>query len=198
MRTRLAEDTLFTVEGVKTEVAAAGGIIPYQTIYYCSPAVSSSTGTLAAMVSPLAFWCPFVCAKLHIHYAGEHTESLQVLVGLWLALLFMSLAHIAEVYLTSAMGTLAHNLKLPPRLAGVTLLAWANGAPDIAANIAAMRSGNIRMALGSAIGAGMFVTCLIAGRLAHMARSMRVKGAMVCFHPTEILVNHVHLFHPVC
>lgn len=109
--------------------------------------------------------------------------TLQVVLGLWLAVLFMSLAHVAEVYLTSAMGTLAQNLKLPPRLAGVTLLAWANGAPDISANVAAMRAGNIRMALGSAIGAGLFVTCLIGGRLAHMARSMRVKGAMVrCCH----------------
>eukprot|EP00892_Ulva_mutabilis_P008224 jgi/Ulvmu1/5774/UM025_0028.1 len=128
-----------------------GGLIPYQSIYYCSPALTSRVGTFVALI----------------------------LVALWLAVLFMSLAHVAEAYLTPAMGTLAQNLKLTPRLAGVTLLAWANGAPDISANVAAMRSGHIRMALGSAIGAGLFVTCLIGGRLVHMARSMRVKGAMV-------------------
>jgi solute carrier family 24 (sodium/potassium/calcium exchanger), member 6 len=98
---------------------------------------------------------------------------------LWLATLFMSLSHIAESYLTPAMETVSQSLKLPPRLAGVTLLAWANGAPDVSANIAAMRAGRINMALGSAVGSGMFVTCLVGGRLAYIANGLRVRGAMV-------------------
>ena len=50
----------------------------------------------------------------------------------------------------------------------VLQLAWANGAPDVAADIAAMRTKRVDMALGSALGAGMFVTCLVGGQLARI------------------------------
>jgi Ca2+/Na+ antiporter len=105
--------------------------------------------------------------------------SPQAVGAIWLGTLCLTLGHVAEEYLSPAMDALAQNLSLPPRLAGVTLLAWANGAPDISANIAAMRSGKTNMALGSAIGAGLFVTCLVVGRLTKLARSLPVKGATV-------------------
>jgi solute carrier family 24 (sodium/potassium/calcium exchanger), member 6 len=93
--------------------------------------------------------------------------------------LFSNLGHVADAFLTPAMKRISTTFSIPPRLAGVTLLAWANGAPDMSANIAAMRAKRVNMALGSAMGAGMFVTCLIGGQIVRMGNGVRVGGAMV-------------------
>jgi solute carrier family 24 (sodium/potassium/calcium exchanger), member 6 len=98
---------------------------------------------------------------------------------IWLSVIFSNLGHVAETYLLPAMERVSTSLSIPPRLAGVTLLAWANGAPDLSANIAAMRAKRVDMALGSAMGAGMFVTCLVGGQLVRMGNGIRVGGAMV-------------------
>lgn len=44
---------------------------------------------------------------------------------------------------------ISQDLGLPPRLAGVTLLALGNGAPDISSVIAAVKTGQSQMALGA-------------------------------------------------
>jgi uncharacterized membrane protein YfcA len=108
-------------------------------------------------------------------------SELQVALLTWLAVLFANLGYIAEAFLTPTMERVSSALSLPPRLAGVTLLAWANGAPDVSANVAAMRAKRVDMALGSALGAGMFVTCLVGGQLARICNGIHVGGAMVCF-----------------
>lgn len=59
-------------------------------------------------------------------------------------------------------------------------LAWANGAPDVSADVAAMRAKRVNMALGSALGAGMFVTCLVGPQLTRLCNGIQVRGAMVC------------------
>ena len=111
---------------------------------------------------------------------------MQVTLAAALATLFASLSHVAEAYLSPAMERVSAALRVPPRLAGVTLLAWANGAPDLAANVAAMRAGRINMALGAALGAGMFVTCVVGGELARMCNGVRVGAAMARLPPRSI------------
>jgi solute carrier family 24 (sodium/potassium/calcium exchanger), member 6 len=104
---------------------------------------------------------------------------MQAALLVWLAVLFANLGHVAEAFLTPTMERVSAALRVPPRLAGVTLLAWANGAPDLSANVAAMRANRVDMALGSALGAGMFVTCLVGGSLARVCNGIKVGGAMV-------------------
>jgi hypothetical protein len=115
-------------------------------------------------------------------HAPHRQGTLQVVMLVWLAVLFANLGHIAEAFLTPTMERVSSALHVPPRLSGVTLLAWANGAPDLSANVAAMRAKRIDMALGSALGAGMFVTCLVGGQLAQMCNGIKVGGAMVCLY----------------
>ena len=106
--------------------------------------------------------------------------DMQVVLVIWLGGLFMNLSHIAEVYLAPVLLRLSGQLKCPPRLTAVTFLAWANEAPDMSANIAAIRRGRYQMALGSCVGAGMLVVCGIGGLLVRMAKGkMKIGGSMV-------------------
>jgi sodium/potassium/calcium exchanger 6 len=65
-----------------------------------------------------------------------------------LALLFRLMARTADGFLSATLSQLSQDLGLPPRLAGVTLLALGNGAPDLSSCIAAVKSGNYRRAPG--------------------------------------------------
>lgn len=49
----------------------------------------------------------------------------------------------ADEFFSVILSQISQDLGLPPRLAGVTLLALGNGAPDLSASIAAVKSGNV-------------------------------------------------------
>lgn len=80
---------------------------------------------------------------------------------------FWVLGSTADAYLSPVLATISKHLKLSQSLAGVTLLAFGNGAPDVFASIsaasgidsaaAAMGSG-FYLAASSAIGGGFFVS----------------------------------------
>ena len=59
---------------------------------------------------------------------------------LWAACLFSVLAVVSSKFLAPAVSWVATALRVPPALAGVTLLAFAGGAPDLATEIAAVLS----------------------------------------------------------
>ena len=59
---------------------------------------------------------------------------------LWAACLFSLLAVVSSSFLAPAVSWVAAALRVPPALAGVTLLAFAGGAPDLATEIAAVLS----------------------------------------------------------
>eukprot|EP00889_Picochlorum_renovo_P006836 jgi/Picre1/33866/NNA_001345.t1 len=90
----------------------------------------------------------------------------------------------ADAYFSTILSQISQDMGLPPRLAGVTLLALGNGAPDLSSSIAAIESGNIHLAMGSLVGSVMFVGCVVAGRL--VLRSMvivlfgEITFAVVC------------------
>ena len=85
----------------------------------------------------------------------------------------------ADEFLSSILSQLCQDMGLPPRLGGVTLLAIGNGAPDLSSSIAAVRSGNYPLALGSLTGAAMFVGCVVAGRIVTLSGGVRARGAQI-------------------
>lgn len=85
--------------------------------------------------------------------------------------LFMYVAEIAERYLSVGMASLSDKFKLSPALAAVTLIAFANGAPDVMASYAAGAvPGGALVSLGSLYGGYMFVTCMVAANVLMAAK----------------------------
>lgn len=98
---------------------------------------------------------------------------------LLLMTLFKSVGLTAEKYFSVMLSQISQDLGLPPRLAGVTFLALGNGAPDLSSSIAAIRSGNFNLAMGSLIGSVMFVGCVVAGRIVSLSNGIKSRAAQI-------------------
>lgn len=68
-----------------------------------------------------------------LYYWKLNSNAILMFVFIWFAypILFWLVASTADKYLSVGMQDLAHWLKISPTFAAVTLIAFANGAPDI-------------------------------------------------------------------
>lgn len=77
----------------------------------------------------------------------------------------MVLGSVAETYLTPVLTKISESLGMSEAISGVTLLAFANGAPDILASIsAAGEEDGIYIVVGNLFGACLFSSTLVIGR----------------------------------
>jgi sodium/potassium/calcium exchanger 6 len=83
-----------------------------------------------------------------------------------LVLMFLLLGSTSEEFFCPALASLSEMLGLKPRVAGVTLLALGNGAPDVFSIIASVKAKQAAMAVGEVTGAGNFVTTAVVGAVA--------------------------------
>lgn len=103
----------------------------------------------------------------------------------WLGMLFVLLGSTADDYFSPALEQLSEDAGLPPRFAGVTLLALGNGAPDVSSNVHLVASdalgerAGLDTALGALTGAGMFVTTCVAGMVILIAGGAKARGALL-------------------
>ena len=85
------------------------------------------------------------------------------LVG-WLALVVSLLATTADFFFVPALEFLSFDmLHLSPEVAGITLLALGNGAPDVFGALAGMGQDDLEVVLGSLVGASAFVSTVVLG-----------------------------------
>lgn len=99
-----------------------------------------------------------------------------------LVLLFRMLGSTAEDFFSPSLEMFSRKLGLPPRFAGVTLLALGNGAADVSATINAITSNpeeGYLMALGALTGAAMFIGTVVAGIVIVTAHGINCRGALV-------------------
>jgi len=95
-----------------------------------------------------------------------------------LPLLFNLLGDTAEVYFSPTMAHVAQSIpKMRPRFAGVTFVAMGNGAPDLSANISAIRNGSVQLSAGAFTGAAMFVQCVVASEVIRISQGVKCRGA---------------------
>lgn len=79
---------------------------------------------------------------------------------LLIILCFYILGSTADGYLSPALETIAVKLGISESLAGVTFLAFGNGAPDVISALSASGgdADGIYLAIGALLGAGLFVS----------------------------------------
>lgn len=102
-----------------------------------------------------------------------------IIIILWLMLLFTTLGIVAGDFFSVNLSSLAQSLNFSDALAGVTFLAFGNGAPDIFSTFAAMKSNSHSLALGELLGAAAFITSVVAGSMALIKPFAVVKASLI-------------------
>lgn len=122
---------------------------------------------------------PYYCSPGGV-FVGSLVKVCIIATGVvTLVALFKLVGLTAEKYFSVMLSQISQDLGLPPRLAGVTFLALGNGAPDLSSSIAAIRSGNSNLAMGSLIGSVMFVGCVVAGRIVSLSDGIKSRAAQI-------------------
>eukprot|EP00041_Stephanoeca_diplocostata_P004019 m.40265 g.40265 ORF g.40265 m.40265 type:complete len:577 (+) comp14795_c0_seq1:252-1982(+) len=108
----------------------------------------------------------------HIVYCilqGNVAGSMVLLV-IWAMTLFYFLGLTADSFLSPNMISLSKCFRMPEHVAGVTFLAFANGAPDLFSVFSAVKKGpdTASMAFGALFGAALFVCSMVVGLIAFL------------------------------
>ncbi|XP_066187445.1 mitochondrial sodium/calcium exchanger protein isoform X1 [Sylvia atricapilla] len=127
-------------------------------------------------------WCHFIRSNPDCQLDGGFLDYLDgvfcvfpprllplavTLYALWLLYLFIILGVTAEKFFCPNLSAISTNLKLSHNVAGVTFLAFGNGAPDVFSAVVAFSDPRTAgLAIGAIFGAGVFVTTVVAGGIA--------------------------------
>ncbi|KAH7420742.1 hypothetical protein KP509_13G020200 [Ceratopteris richardii] len=119
--------------------------------------------------------------------AGKNTGRI-VALALWILVLFYLLGTTASDYFSCTLEKLSQVLRLSPAVAGVTLLAIGNGAPDVFSSVAAFVSSDrsASIGFGSVLGGALFITTVVSGTVALVTARVCKKAGyekinLVCF-----------------
>ena len=98
---------------------------------------------------------------MYYRSTNENAILIFLFICLVFPILFMCIATVADKYLASGMTNLSKKFKLSPAVAAMTLIAFANGAPDILATLGASgKAGGSFIAVGSLFG-GFVSSCTL-------------------------------------
>ncbi|KAI8089294.1 Sodium/calcium exchanger protein-domain-containing protein [Halteromyces radiatus] len=106
----------------------------------------------------------FSAIYLEFYYCSTLWKPVIIIILLSvLFLLFGAISVVASDFFCPNLQTIASKLELSESLAGVTVLAFGNGSPDLFGTFSAMDSGSGSMAIGEIIGAAFFIVSVITG-----------------------------------
>jgi Ca2+/Na+ antiporter len=115
--------------------------------------------------------------SLHFCYLNQDlwlTIPIIIIIGL---LCFFLLSDTSNRYLSNPLTILSDKLKISQNLAGLTFVAFGNGAADVISSIVASKddSDGVEMTLGTLMGASVFVTSFVLSTVLIFARSIKVE-----------------------
>ncbi len=104
----------------------------------------------------------------HHHFSSLTSYVIVGLMVLWSLWLIHFLSQAAANYFSPTLATISRKLQMNHDLAGVTLLALGNGAPDVFSIIASFKKSaeDPSVGIGAIIGASLFASALIIGSIA--------------------------------
>lgn len=110
-----------------------------------------------------------------------------LLLTLMLALLFYLMYSISSDYLTPSLAHLSSACRMSPDMAGLTFLAFGNGAPDLFTALLGAEDAP-EMILGSSIGSGLFIFTVVFGLVIIFAKDPTITSscstAMILAYPS--------------
>jgi sodium/potassium/calcium exchanger 6 len=112
---------------------------------------------------------PFGVDYKYIYYCSPASVQwfILLLFGLWIAFLINMLAQTASNYFSPTLSKICDNLRIPYDIAGVTFLAFGNGAPDFFSLLASFSGGvDVLVGVGALLGGSMFVCTVVVGTIA--------------------------------
>ena len=117
-----------------------------------------------------------------------------ILIGLWTILLFIVYSRAAMNYLCPNLASISGFLHIPQSIAGVTLAAFSNSAPDLFGTFSSFQAHSSDLALGELLGAANFITMVVVGSVAIQCPFKMPKWPfirdVVCF----LIANFIFLF----
>lgn len=107
-------------------------------------------------------------AYLDLYYCRlSHAKPFAfALLLIWISTLFSTIGIAASDFFCVNLSTIAAGLGMSESMAGVTLLAFGNGSPDVFSTFSAMSTNSSSLAIGELIGAASFITAVVAGSMA--------------------------------
>ena len=102
-----------------------------------------------------------------------------VVIALLCIFFLYVLTEVTDRFFCASLFKVIEYLNLPPSLAGVTLFAIGNSAPEIASVAAASSTGAIEQSVGEVIGGSLFMTTVITAAVVFAHRSSKVSGWFV-------------------
>ncbi|XP_038008156.1 mitochondrial sodium/calcium exchanger protein [Motacilla alba alba] len=158
-------------------------------------------------------WCHFIRSNPDCQLDGGFLDYLNgifcvfpprllplavTLYALWLLYLFIILGVTAEKFFCPNLSAISTNLKLSHNVAGVTFLAFGNGAPDVFSAVVAFSDPRTAgLAIGAIFGAGVFVTTVVAGGIALVKPFMAASRPFlrdVIFYMVAVFLTFVVLY----
>lgn len=101
---------------------------------------------------------------LRFYYCSTLWKPLCVMIMLsGLLFLFGAVSVVAADFFCPNLQTISSKLQLSESMAGVTVLAFGNGSPDLFSTFTAMNSGSGSLAIGELIGAAFFIVSVVSG-----------------------------------
>lgn len=149
----------------------------------CTIAYLNTLTDICAGVKDVCGEVPESLDLLKLRYCTFDNQIIHIIFMFVMVIVaFYLLGNIADTYLTPVLTKISDTLKLSETIAGVTLLAFANGAPDIIASVTAADAGEDGDSDGVYIGAGaLFGACTFG--------VTTVLGYCIIKSPTEVKVS---------